>query len=128
MKFRVEATGFKMSPSLKQFTKDKLGNLDRYNSDVQEVEVTLRMEVKRLLEVVVCTLNIRVPGRDLYIKTSSYIFEDAILKAADAAKAKLRKRKTKVVAAKKKASPNRKVSDAKAAKKYAKKAAPKKAQ
>ncbi|HUN03191.1 MAG TPA: HPF/RaiA family ribosome-associated protein [Niabella sp.] len=117
MKFRVEATGFKMSPSLKNFAKEKLGDLDVYFADIQEVEVTLDMEVKGQKEVVNCILNIRVPGKDAYIKSTSSIFEDAILKAADSAKRKLRKRKTQLQTARKKSSPNRIVSAKKALKK-----------
>ena len=119
MKFRIESPGFRVSPSLKKFAQEKLGALVRYNADIQEVEVTLLIEVKGNREVVNCTLNIRVPGRDLYLKTTSTIFEDAILKAADSAKRKLRKRKTKKAVAKKKATPNRRVSAKKALKKKA---------
>ncbi len=94
MKFRIESPGFRISPSLKDFTKNKLGALDKYYKDIQELEVTLLNEVKANKEVVNCTLNIRIPGRDEYIKCSSYIFEDAILKAAEAAKRRLKSRKT----------------------------------
>lgn len=117
MKFRIESTGFKPSPSLRQFAREKLGSLDTYYSDIQEVEVTLALEVAGGKEVVNCILNIRVPGKDIYIKSSSSIFEDAILKAAESAKNKLRKRKTQLEKARIKASPNRKVSGQQAAKK-----------
>lgn len=101
MKFRVESKGFRLSPSLKNFATEKLSKLDRYYKDIQEIEVTLEIEVRASKEVVNCMLNIRVPGKDAYIKTSSSIFEDAILKAADAAKRKLRTRKTQLQIAKK---------------------------
>ncbi len=107
MKFRIETPGFKASPSLKAFVKEKLGNLDRFYKDIQEVEVTLLNEVKKTKEVVNCTVNIRIPGKDEYVKTSSSIFEDAVLKALEAAKRRLRIRKTQLQAAKKKSTPNR---------------------
>lgn len=116
MKLRLESKGFRLSPSLKSFATDKLSNLDRYYKDIQEVEVTLEIEVKSSKEVVNCMLNIRVQGKDEYIKTSSAIFEDAILKAADAAKRKLRTRKTLLQLAKKRKSPDRRVSAKKAMK------------
>ncbi len=96
MKFRIESPGFRSSSSLKEFTKKKLGTLDKYYKDIQELEVTLLNEVKANKEVVNCTLNIRIPGRDEYIRSSSYIFEDAILKAAEAAKRRLKSRKTQL--------------------------------
>lgn len=119
MKFRIESPGHRLSPSLKTFTTEKLGGLNKYYKDIQEIEVTLLNETKGSKEVVVCTLNIRVPGKDEYIKTKSSIFEDAILKAADNAKKRLRIRKTQLQAAKKKQTVNRKVSAKVARKKSA---------
>jgi len=109
MKFRIESPGHRLSASLKEFTKLKLGTLNRYYADIQEVEVTLLHEIKGTQSVVNCTLNIRVPGKDEYIKAKSHLFEDAILKAAEAAKRKLRIRKTQLHKARRKKSPNRKV-------------------
>lgn len=114
MKFRIESPGHKLSPSLKEFTTSKLSILERYYKDIQEIEVTLLHETKGSKEIVNCTLNIRVPGKDEYIKSRSTIFEDAILKAQDAAKRRLRIRKTQLQAARKKKSPNRKVAAKKA--------------
>ena len=116
MKFRIETPGFKASPSLKAFVTEKTGSLDRYYKDIQEVEVTLETEVKGAKETVTCTLNIRVPGKDEHVKGKSSIFEDAVLKAVEAAKRRLRIRKTQLQAARKLKTPNRKVS-AKAARK-----------
>ncbi|MBS1748424.1 MAG: HPF/RaiA family ribosome-associated protein [Bacteroidetes bacterium] len=110
MKFRIETPGHRASPSLKAFVTEKLSSLDRYYKDIQEIEVTLINEVKGKNEIVNCTLNIRIPGKDEYIKTSSYIFEDAILKAAEAAKRRFRIRKTQLQLKRKTKSPNRKVS------------------
>lgn len=128
MKFRIETPGHRASPSLKEFVTKKLSILERYYKDIQEIEVTLINEVKGNREVVNCTLNIRVPGKDEYIKTKSNIFEDAVLKAQEAAKRRLRIRKTQLQKANIKKSPNRKVSNKVAARKTTpKKAATKKA-
>lgn len=109
MKFRIETPGHRASPSLKTFVTEKLSKLDRFYKDIQEIEVTLVNEVKGNKEIVNCTLNIRIPGKDEYIKTKSNIFEDAVLKASEAAKRRLRIRKTQLLLANKKKSPNRKV-------------------
>ncbi len=107
MKIRIESPDFKASPSLKSFITDKVGKLERFYKDIQEVEVTLIQEAKKTKDVIVCTLNIRVPGKDEYVKANSEIFEDAILKSIDAGKRRLQTRKTQLALAKKKASPNR---------------------
>lgn len=127
MKLRIESPGHRLSPSLKAFITDKIGKLDRYYADIQEIEVTVINELKANKETVTCTLNIRVPGKDEYVKTNSTIFEDAILKAADAAKSRFRTRKTQLEKARKAKSPNRIVAAGKATKKSAvKKSATKK--
>lgn len=116
MKLRIESPGHKLSPSLKAFATEKISKLERLYKDIQEVEITLSNEVKGSKEVVECILNIRIPGKDEYIKSKSSIFEDAILKAADAAKTRLRTRKTQLQLALKKKSPNRTVAAKKAQK------------
>lgn len=114
MKFRIESPGHKLSPSLKTYITAKLGSLDKFYKDIQEIEVTVINEARKNKEVIVCTLNIRVPGKDEYLKSSSEIFEDAILKVADAAKRRLRIRKTQLAKANKLKTPNRKVAAKKA--------------
>lgn len=109
MKFRIETPGHRLSPSLKEFVIKKVASLDKYFKDIQEIEVTLINEVKGANEVVNCTLNIRIPGKDEYIKTKSSIFEDAILKAVDAAKRRLRIRKKQLQLVQKKKTANKKV-------------------
>ncbi|MCC7400219.1 MAG: HPF/RaiA family ribosome-associated protein [Chitinophagaceae bacterium] len=117
MKFRIESTGYKLSPSLKEFATRKLSTLNRYYKDIQEIEVTLHYETKAAKGEVNCILNIRMPGKDEYIKTKSVIFEDAILKAAETAKRRLRIRKTQLEKARRLKTPNRKVLAKKMAKK-----------
>lgn len=109
MKFRIESPGHKISPSLKAFITLKLGSLDKYYKDLQEVEVTVESKLKGNREVITCILNMRMPGKDEYVKNSSALFEDAILKSAEAAKRRLRIRKTQLQKARKLKTPNRKV-------------------
>ncbi|HEY8403941.1 MAG TPA: HPF/RaiA family ribosome-associated protein [Flavobacteriales bacterium] len=123
MKLRIESPGHRLSPSLKAYATEKLSKLERFYKDIQEVEATLLHEEKANKEKIVCTLNIRVPGKDEYIKTNSVIFEDAVLKAVDAAKRRLSVRKTQLEKAAKLKTTNRTVIAKKVAKKAAKKAA-----
>ncbi|WP_119080530.1 HPF/RaiA family ribosome-associated protein [Chitinophaga alhagiae] len=115
MKFRIESPGHNISPSLKAFIKLKLGALDKYYKDLQEVEVTIENKPRGQRENIVCILNMRMPGKDDYVKANSPIFEDAILKAADAAKRRLRIRKTQLQNARKAQTNNRRVVAKKAA-------------
>lgn len=94
MKIRIETPGFKASPSLNLFVKEKVSKLEKFFSGIQEVEVTLFTESKGSREIVTCTLNMRIPGKDEYTKGKSSIFEDAILEAIENAKRRLRIRKT----------------------------------
>ncbi|MCA0397674.1 MAG: HPF/RaiA family ribosome-associated protein [Bacteroidetes bacterium] len=109
MKLRIESPGHKISPSLKLFITEKLGSLDKYYKDLQEIEVTTILETRGSKESITCTLNMRVPGKDEYVKASAVIFEDAILKAADAAKRRLRIRKTQLQKANRLKTPNRRI-------------------
>lgn len=114
MKFRIESPGHKISPSLKAFVEQKLGGLDKFYKDLQEVEVTFESKPRGLKENIICIINMRVPGKDEYVKASSTLFEDAVLKAADVAKRRLSIRKTQLQKARKSATPNRKVAAKKA--------------
>lgn len=125
MKLLIESPGHRLSPSLKSYVTEKLSKLDRFYRDIQAIEVTLLHKEKGTKETIYCTLNIRVPGKDEYIKTSSVIFEDAVLKAVDAAKRRLSVRKTQMEKAAKLQTADRTVITKKVAKKAAKKAAKK---
>lgn len=101
MTIRIESIGFKASTSLKGFIKEKVGKLEKFYNQLQEVEVTLINEVKGAKNVIICTLNIRIPGKDEYVKARSTIFEDAVMKAVENAKTRLNTRKTQKIVARK---------------------------
>lgn len=96
MKFRIESPGHRISPSLKTFITEKLGGLDKFYKHLQEVEVTILLSTTGAREKIICTVNMRLPGKDEYVKANSTLFEDAVLKAADSAKSRLRIRKTQL--------------------------------
>ena len=94
MRIIIETPDFKASNSLKDFIKEKVSKLEKLHQQIISAEVTLEVDVKKAREVIRCTIILNIPGKDEYVKTSSFIFEDAILKAVDAAKRRLRIRKT----------------------------------
>ncbi len=97
MKIVIESPDIRLSPSLKSYAENKILKLERLNKSIQSAELTLRTDVKKRGEVILCTLNLRLPGKDEYLKSSSPIFEDAILKVVENAQRRLRIRKTQKI-------------------------------
>lgn len=94
MKIIIESPGMRVSSSLKEFVINKVSKLGRLHNRILSAEVTLEAEVKKTTELINCSILLNIPGKDEYVKSSSIIFEDAILKAVQAAQRRLRIRKT----------------------------------
>lgn len=94
MKIIIETPDFKASKSLKDFITEKVSKLEKLHHQIISAEVTLEADAKRAREVIRCTIILNIPGKDEYVKSVSAIFEDAVLKAVEAAKRRLRIRKT----------------------------------
>ena len=97
MKIIIETPGFKASPSLKEFVFNKVSKLGKLHQGIISIEVTLEFDVKKTKEVIHCTIILNIPGKDEYVKASSSIFEDAVLKAFENAQRRLRIRKTQKI-------------------------------
>ena len=102
MKIIIETPDFKPSPSLKEYITSKVSKLEKLHKDIISAEVTLEVEAKKAIEVIRCTIILNIPGKDEYVKTTSSIFEDAILKAVALAQRRLRIRKTQLLDGRKK--------------------------
>ena len=102
MKVVIETPDFRPSPSLKEFIKSKISKLEKLYPGINSIEITLEKESRKSKEIIKCSINIRIPGRDEYVKASAVIFEDAILKAVENAQRRLRIRKTQLLATRKK--------------------------
>ncbi|MBI1343258.1 MAG: hypothetical protein GC171_10020 [Terrimonas sp.] len=102
MRIIIETPDFKASPSLKTFIESKVAKLEKLHKGIISAEITLEIDVKKTKEVIRCTLILNIPGKDEYVKASSSIFEDAILKAVEAAQRRLRIRKTQTLLDRKK--------------------------
>ncbi|NJO25064.1 MAG: hypothetical protein HC867_03625 [Bacteroidia bacterium] len=97
MKIIIESPDLKISSSLEEFVINKVSKLKRLHQKIISAEVTLEMEVKKTKEMVKCSIILNIPGKDEYVKSSSEIFEDAILKAVVAAQRRLQIRKTQKI-------------------------------
>ena len=94
MKIIIESPDMKVSPSLKEFVINKISKLERFHKSIISAEVTLEIDSKKSRDVIKCSIILNIPGKDEYVKASSNIFEDAVLKAKEAAERRLRIRKT----------------------------------
>lgn len=97
MKIIIETPDWKVSTSLKDFIKEKVGKLERLHKGIISAEVTLETESKKTRELVKCSIILDMPGKNEYVKTSAPLFEDAVLKAVEAAQRRLRIRKTQLL-------------------------------
>jgi integrase/recombinase XerC len=95
MKIIIETPDFRPSPSLKEYIISKVSKLEKLHKGIISAEVTMEMDAKKVKNVIRCTIILNIPGKDEYVKTSSTIFEDAIIKAVEATKRRLQIRKTR---------------------------------
>lgn len=102
MKIIIQTPDFKPSTSLKDFIKSKVAKLEKLHQGIITAEVTVEKDNGKVKDVIKCSIILNIPGKDEYVKASSVIFEDAILKAVDSAQRRLRIRKTQLLVARKK--------------------------
>lgn len=109
MKIIIETPGFKASPSMRSFTTEKVATLALLNDKILKAQVTLQHESTTRTDKISCEINVYDSGKNLFAKSSSNIFEDAILKTVNILKRRLRKLKTKKLIPRKKAKQTRRV-------------------
>ncbi len=102
MKIIIQTPDFKPSASLKDFIIAKVSKLEKLHQEIISAEVTVEKDNSKIKEVIKCSIIINIPGKDEYVKATSSIFEDAILKAVDNAQRRLRIRKTQLMVSRKK--------------------------
>lgn len=102
MKIIIQAPDFKPSASLKEFINSKVAKLEKLHQHILSAEVTVEKDNSKIKETIKCSIILNIPGKDEYVKASSSIFEDAILKAVETAQRRLRIRKTQLMLSRKK--------------------------
>ncbi len=107
MKIIIETPGFKASPSMRSFTTDKVSTLSQINDKILKAQVILKHESTVRTEKIFCEIHVYDSGKNLFAKSSSQIFEDAIIKTVNILKRKLRKNKTRKAIPRKKAKQTR---------------------
>ena len=102
MKIIIQTPDFRPSASLKEFITSKVSKLEKLHQGILSAEVTVEKDNSKAKELIKCSIIISIPGKDEFVKASSTIFEDAILKCVENAKRRLRIRKTQLLLARKK--------------------------
>ncbi len=104
MKITIQTPDFRPSTSLKDFITNKVSKLEKLHQGIISAEVTVEKDSSKIKEVVKCSIILNMPGKDEFVKATSSIFEDAILKAVENAQRRLRIRKTQLMVTRKKRS------------------------
>lgn len=95
MKVIIQTPGFKASPSMRSYISEKVKSLSQINDKILQAQVTISHESTTRTEKMFCEISLFDSGKNLFAKSSSRIFEDAIIKTVNILKRKLRKNKTK---------------------------------
>lgn len=84
MQIKIKATNFDLTPAIKSWAQEKLGGLDKYFSNMQQIDVEVGKETKgqQKGEIFFCEVNVSVPGKLLRYRKS---FDD-LYKAINEAK------------------------------------------
>jgi ribosome-associated translation inhibitor RaiA len=97
MKIVIQTPDFRPSSSLKEFIINKVSKLEKLHQQIISAEVTIEKDNSKVKEMIKFIIILDIPGKDEYVKASSAIFEDAILKAVENAQRRLRIRKTQLM-------------------------------
>jgi len=96
MKVSVQSVNFNVDLELIKYIEKKVNNLEKFNDNIVDAEVFLKVEKSSVKENKIAELKVRLPGNDLLVKKQSKKFEEGISLAVDAIKRQLLKRKEKL--------------------------------
>ena len=94
MNIRITSRKFKAKDSLKNFIRDEVKSLERFNDQILDVKVILSFtHLKDSIKTSEITL--RIPGKTITVSTESDEFEKSVPLAIEKIRKQLRKIKTK---------------------------------
>ncbi|OGV25552.1 MAG: ribosomal subunit interface protein [Ignavibacteria bacterium RIFOXYA2_FULL_37_17] len=94
MNIRITSRKFKAKDSLKNFIRDEVKSLERFNDQILDVKVILSFtHLKDSIKT--SEINLRIPGKTITVSTESDEFEKSIPIAIEKIRKQLRKIKTK---------------------------------
>ena len=95
MEIKINAVGFSASSQLEEFIQKKISKLEKYNDNIIDIDVTLKLEKDDNLENKVVEIAVSVKGQEVFAKKNARKFEDAIDELYDVLKRQLVKVKEK---------------------------------
>jgi ribosomal subunit interface protein len=95
MEIKINAVGFSASSQLEEFIQKKISKLEKYNDNIINIDVALKLEKDDNLENKVVEVTIAVKGQDVFAKKNAKTFEEAVDELYDVLKRQLVKIKEK---------------------------------
>lgn len=95
MEIKINAVGFSASSQLEEFIQKKISRLEKYNDNIINIDVALKLEKDDQLENKVVEVTVYVKGQDVFAKKNAKKFEEAIDELYDVLKRQLVKVKEK---------------------------------
>ena len=92
----IQALGFTASDNLKAFIEEELGKLIHKDDMIVRANVTLYKASDSIPDNNYCEIRLEIPGRDLFAKRSSDVFEKAVLDTVEVINKQLIKMKEKL--------------------------------
>ena len=79
MKINLKSLKFRAKKELKDFVKEKVSKLSRYDDKIISADVTLLLDTAAVPENKICEIRLVVPGNDDFVKKNAGTFEAAVL-------------------------------------------------
>ena len=71
MEIKINAVGFSASSQLEEFIQKKISKLEKYNDNIIDIDVTLKLEKDDQLENKVVEITVFVKGQDVFAKKNA---------------------------------------------------------
>lgn len=95
MEVSVKAIKFDATEKLNEFIQKKVGKLGKYCSDIQNIEVALKVTKPATALNKQAAITISLPGEDIFVEKTCDTFEEAIDQAIPAVEKQLERYKEK---------------------------------
>lgn len=96
MEVKIQSIHFDATEKLQSFINKKVEKLEKSFEDIKKVEVQLKVEKPAAALNKTASLNVVVPGNNLYVEKTADTFEEGVDACLDAMKVQLTKYKEKL--------------------------------
>lgn len=95
MEINIKAIRLEPTERLSEFIQKKVSKLGKFSTDIQNIEVTLRVEKPATANNKQVAINVSLPGESIYVEKTADTFEEAIDQALPAVEKQLLRSKEK---------------------------------